>query len=147
MNDGKIYITISDKRGTGDGVIPEAPEQQKQKKEQPSQWNYFKDSFVRFAEQQAMQAINYTVSNIGNFTGNYLAQQNTQAAVSAIKQAVGIVSAFAVNPIAGAIAVASTAINFGYSEYTANYNNRKQNREIAILRERSGLDTLTNGSR
>lgn len=155
MADGKIYITISDsRRGSGSGVSNDADNTEE--KENPLS-KYARHRFFNFAEGQAKQFVNYTVGNIGNFTGNYIEQSEVQGMIrnisflvnlgTAIYSGVKMTKSWVGGVIAGAISIGSQAINFGYQEYTETVMNRRTNRNIEMMRNRLGLQGLIDGSR
>lgn len=156
MSDGKIYITISDTRnGSGGGVSPDTQGEQSQDKDS-AVGKYLQHRFFNFVEGQAKQFVNYTVSNIGNFTGSYETQRDIQAVMESASFLINLGTSIASGAkmggvwgavIAGSIAVGSKAINFGYQEYSEQFQNRKINRNIDMMRRRLGLEGLTDGSR
>ena len=153
MADGKIYITISDTRGgSGAGVGEEAETQDKKNKSGMQQFM----KVFGFVEGQAKQFLNYSVANIGNFTGNYQSQREVQAALNAVNFTINLGTSIFVGAktggvpgaiIAGVLSIASKAIEFGYREYSESFENRKVNRNIDMMRNRLGLQGLTDGSR
>ena len=157
-NDGKIYITISDRRFGSN--VAEADEQNKidktkEDKKESTLQDFAKHRFFNFIESQAKQAVNYSISNIGNFTGDYVGQQHIQDAINIINTMSNIgVAALAgakYGPLGAAIgagiAIAGTGINMSL-QYIAGYSqNVLQNRQIAQLRTRAGLNSTNNGSR
>lgn len=167
MDEGKIYITISDQRGSdggnGNGGGSGASALQKEinagdkKTDSVDPFkNYIQHSFYNFVENQARQMLDYSISNIGNFTGDYQTQRDIQSIVSVSNFGVSLVTSFmagmAIGGVAGGIvasgiAIASKGINIGLSEWAGRVNNRNQNYSISQLREISGLDALTNGGR
>lgn len=154
--DGKIYITISDTR-TGEGGGDKEPKEKKPRRTQEEILRDFaKHQFFNFIENEAKQMVNYSLSNIGNFTGDYNAQRQVNFARSAINVATGLVTSaymgFAVGGPVGAligagISAASQVINFGLQLNSESIEIKKQNYNIQQLRQLSGLDGLTNGSR
>lgn len=156
MDDGKIYITISDKRtsggsgGSGNGggftqldQTPENPIEEDGLFKKLTEHQYY-----NFVLGTTKQIVDYSIANIGNFTGDY----NTQRQVNALKQVVGIGTnlalGFATGGVAGlVIAGVSTAIKYGLEYMNDMVDNTKRNHEINQLREISGLNALTNGSR
>lgn len=156
MADGKIYITISDERiqnktgGTGGG----SSKSEESEKEKENKW--LDHEMMHFIKAQAQQMANYALNNIGNFTGDYQTQREIQASLSMI----GVISNIGISAIAGfkyagvggaivgaGISIASQGINFALSEATAQVQIKKQNYEIERMRDISGLNGLTNGSR
>lgn len=159
MADGKIYITISDTRGgSGAGVNNDADTGSDKKQ---SIADFAKHKFLHLVDNEAKTFVNYSIGNIGNFTGNYQAQRDAQTAMSMMSEMINIgssaVTAFSAfgggvqGGIAAAITVAATvtskAINFGLQEYAEQFENRRINRNIDYMRNRLGLEGLTNGSR
>lgn len=158
-NDGKIYITISDKRFGQNKA--EADEQNKLDKEKSKNKESGASKFVEhqafhLIESQAKKAVNYTINNIGNFTGDYMAQTHVSDAVSIISY----VSQIGVATVAGAKlggwlgallgAVGSLAggvISRGLEIANEERQIDKQNRDIAMLRTRAGLNSTNNGNR
>lgn len=168
MADGKIYITISDTRGGSTGgeqlnsSSNPAIQQQTTKKSGSSDLQKILalkafDAAVGIAE----QSVNYTISNIGNFTGNYQAQRDTQVAMSMLSEIIGVgetaASAYMMGGggVSGAVVAAvAVTIQTGMKIYnkvleinTEKFENRRINRNIEYMRNRLGLEGLTNGSR
>lgn len=155
MEDGKIYITISDKRDDSSGV--NNGNSKKEEKQSPLS-KYVQHQFFDLISQQAKQTLNYSVNNIGNFTGEYQTQRQIQSALNMGKFAKNLVvsaySGFKLsggNPMGAAVAVglqvASTISEIVQSEAVGSLNNKQINYKINALRERSGLNTLNDGSR
>lgn len=157
-NDGKIYITISDKRFGSNKA--EADEQNKIDKEKDSKSvvaDYAKHKFFNLIESQAKQAVNYTINNIGNFTGDYVKQTQVSEAMQILNTVVDLgTAAFAGfkatgSPYGALIAVGVSligkGISFGEDVYAGYVENKRINRDIAQLRTRAGLNSLNNNSR
>lgn len=151
---GKIYITISDKAMGGGGESEKPTEKKKEK----TLGEYSKHAFFSFIKQEANTMINYSISNIGNFTGDFQMQRDVQVAVQVVGLATNLATSFiagmtlsggnvAGGLVAMGISLAAQTINYGLGEITGQLQNRNQNYNIAQLRNISGLDTLTNGSR
>lgn len=152
MPDGKIYITISDRRLDGDTT----PEEEQKKDESKDFGSYLIHKALDFAKQEAQQFVNYSISNIGNFTGNYEAQAHIQEAIRGVNILTNIgMSALAgfklfggAGAAAGAIfAFASQSVNMAMGEYQQWFANKKMNHNIDMVRQLSGLNQLTDGSR
>lgn len=156
-SDGKIYITISDAR-TGE-IIKDTDKILPKGKGQLSAENTFgefaRHQFFNLIEKEAKQMVNYTIGNIGNFTGDYNAQRQVNYAKSVTSSAMSILGGAAVGSqfgVPGAIigaysVIMAQAANFGLQLHSENIAIRKQNYNISQLRQLSGLDGLTNGSR
>lgn len=151
-NNGQIYITISDKR---EGPIvptpsppspvptPGVPKEIKQNNN-----NIMVHQLRNWLINETKQIVNTSIANIGNFTGNYQSQRNVNNVISTGNLMTGLVASAAMfGPIGFAMAAGAVAVNYGLSEYTGHFANKKQNREISILRDISGLNSLTNGGR
>ena len=152
-NNGRIYVTISDKReGANQPSTPtptpvSTPGASKDIKKDKNN-NIMVHQLRNWIISEAKQIVNTSIANIGNFTGNYQAQRNVNNIVNAGNIAVGLVTSAALfGPVGFAMAVGTLAINYGLSEYTGYFANKKQNREITIMRDISGLNSLTNGGR
>ena len=160
MADGKIYITISDTRGgSGAGVSNDADSSAGAG--QKTLGDFAKHKFFHLIESESKQFVNYSVGNIGNFTGNYQAQRDVTQALGVLSEVIGVgssaITAFKAfkggqaGAIAAVITVAATVtgklINYGMKEYQEQFENRRTNRNIEIMRNRLGLEGLTNGSR
>ena len=118
--------------------------------------NFAAHQFYHFMQQEATQAVNWSISNIGNFTGDYLKQTNVQQVVSLGSKLVGIGMSVVAGAqaggligalVTGTIAVAGTVINTALENKSNAFQVQKQNYEIEKLKELSGLNTLTNGGR
>ena len=156
MADGKIYIIISDERsGNGNGTTTKETTKEKEDKDR-NLW--LEHEMLHFLKQQAQTMLNYAVSNIGNFQGDYQTQREIQQALSVggILVNVGMAALVGLkmtggNPIGAAvgagISIASQSINYGLGELTASVQFKKTNYEIERMRDISGLNGLTNGSR
>lgn len=162
MDEGKIYITISDTRGGGGEPTPSpetpTPKEPKEEKEKNLLGDFLKHKFFNMVEDQAKQMVNYTIGNIGNFTGDYQAQREIETSMKVANMGVSLVTAFmggmtatGGNILGGVAAVgfmvASQGINIALQEHANKVSNRNQNYNIEQLRNISGLDALTNGGR
>lgn len=167
MDEGKIYITISDTRNGGNGGGGETPTPSPTpstatgtsgEKEPNLLGDFIKHKFYNMVQEQAKQLVNYSIGNIGNFTGDYQVQREVETGVKVANIGVNLATTFAGGFIAtggnivGGIAavgfmVASQTINFALQETANRVSNRNQNYNIEQLRNISGLDALTNGGR
>lgn len=155
-NDGKIYITISDKRGSdttpqskgvssggnnsGGNIIKDLS---------PTNMlsNLIGHETAHFVVGEAKKLATYSLSNIGNFTGDYQSQRNINNALNIGNKLAGIAVSFAINPVLGLFSIATTATNMALDMHSQDVQIHKQNTEIDRLRALSGLDQTTNGSR
>lgn len=155
-NDGKIYITISDRRFGSN--VSEADEQNKIDKEKEQKdplGDFARHKFFSFIQSEAKQAVNYTIGNIGNFTGDYVMQQHIQEAINVADTLANIgIAALAgakYGPygalIGAGIAIAAKGISYTEQLIAGYAHNAVQNKQIAQLRTRVGLNTTNNDSR
>ena len=101
---------------------------------------------TNFAISQGKAILSVSISQIGITTGDYIKQEQIQRIVGYAQDAIGVGAAFLVNPVVGALAVASLGIKYGL-EISANIKQVElENTKITYMRDRSGNATL-NGSR
>lgn len=155
-NNGKIYITISDVR-MDNGVTPTPQTTSTMPMISGDGGNdndgislngLINHQFYDFAINTAKQMVDFATENIGNFTGDYYVQRsiNNVKSISGDLMAIGV--GFAKGGVVGGlIATTGVLINRGMQYQLGGVSNRKQNYEISQLREISGLNSLTNGSR
>lgn len=153
MDDGRIYITISDTRennavGTQNSSV--SSNNTSKEKITPEEalrienLHRLEHSLVNNAQQIAM----YSIGNIGNFTGNYQAQREVNTALNLGKKVAHLGMAMATgNPVIIATTLLADVVNIGLQEYSSYVENKKINYSIDRLRDISGLNTLKNGSR
>ena len=155
-NDGKIYITISDKRfGRNKAEADAQNDQDKEKEKSSPVKDYITHKFRNLIESQAKQAVSYTISNIGNFTGDYIKQAQVSNAVQLINFGIEFGTALAAGAkyggpgvaVAAAVFLIGKGISTGEQVYADYVENRKQNLAIDQLRTRAGLNSANNGSR
>ena len=167
MADGKIYITITDQPisdnnngiqsgsrandGSSHWKNVKAPKEDTTTLGQWAQYQLF-----HTIKRSANEVLSYGIGNIGFFTGDYQQQRNVQSAVSVAQDIMSIgmsaIGGFSVGGVVGAIIGASiTTINKGLttamSIYTEIEQVKRTNYAIDRLRDISGLNGLTNGSR
>ena len=158
MADGKIYIIVTDRLPGGMSPIPDDENNKEKSSKEGALGKYAQHKFFNLIESQAKQFVSYSINNIGNFTGDYIQQQQTQSAKQGIDFLVNVgQSAFAGWKISGgspwgaaigaAIAVAGSAINYAEQIYAGSVENRRQNLAIAQLKTRAGLNSTNNSSR
>ena len=152
----KLYITITDER-QGDGETPtKQPEGTKKDKDGSALGRYAEHQMFHLIKQQATQMVNFSINNIGNFTGDYIAQRKVSVAKQAISGVMqvgeatlagagvgGWVGAI-VGFVLGGISLVTSSV---YGEMQNRTNNAITNLEIAQLRDRAGLNTTHDGSR
>ena len=143
MADGKIYIIVTDQLPGGGG--PLVPDKPKEDKDKDPLGDFAKHKFFNFIESQTKQMVNYSISNIGNFTGDYVKQQQVANVVSLVNFGIefggAIYSGFKYGggygaAVSAAIVIASKAINLGQDWLSNAAEVGRQNRAISQLRER-----------
>ena len=110
-----ITVIVKDQTGTTTTQVGNTSNQSPNTPlNQQAKTNKQKSNAAVVSKMIALRSINYTTSNIGKWTGN----KNNQAVVNTIKQGIGYATAFAINPLLGAIAVgldaATYAIDYAY---------------------------------
>ena len=156
-NDGKIYITISDKRfGKNKAEADEQNNLDKEKEQKNPIGDFVAHQFFNLIKSQATQAITYSINNIGNFTGDYANQTHIQDDLANTKAILGIgLSALAgakYGGILGAIFATTASIGMTTASYfqeihAGKVQNRRVNEAINQLRTRAGLNSTNNESR
>lgn len=102
--------------------------------------------FVHQAMNVGKQIVNYAVSNIGNYTGDYVKQDRVQQAMDVVSTIGTIGVAFATNWVAGILTVGALAVKEGLNYRSEQQNIKHAENNAEYLRKRSG-NSLTNGSR
>lgn len=164
MADGKIYIIITDKLpqdtpGPGPGPAPTPsgnPSSSSGGNKNNIILDYAAHQFFNLIKETTTKIINYQLNNVGNFTGDYITQRHINFARGNLNVLVGIggaaVAGFKYGGpwgalIAATVATVATGVS-GALDYNTNLiQNTKTNYAIAQLRERSGLNSLKDGSR
>ena len=158
MDKNKIYISISDNRGKGgSGTSTPVREDVIEKQEDENLiLSYAGHKLFDLTKQQVEKAIDYSLSNIGNFTGDYIAQRKVNEMKSFISGvarigastwaglSVGGGAGAVVGFVVGAVSTVSSAI---YSDKTNRIENQKINYSIEQLRQRAGMNSLIDESR
>ena len=154
-NKNKLYITISDERG-GDGPTPTPQPGGAKEKDSNALGRYVEHQMFHLVKRQATQAVNFAISNIGNFTGDYIAQRKVNVAKQAISGVMQVGEATLAGAGVGGWVGAIVGFVLGglslvadsvYGEMQNQTNNAITNLEIAQLRDRAGLNTVYDGSR
>lgn len=155
MADGKIYIIVTDQLPNGQGPVTPDKTEKKEDKESAMK-DFAAHKFFNFIQSQSKQVVNYTISNIGNFTGNYIAQDHVNDAMNFINFGVEAVTAaiagakyggvYGAVVAAGAV-IATKAITTAEQYIAGAIENDHRNRIVAQLRSRGGANALDNGSR
>ena len=154
--DGKIYIYVTNKLPNEAGAVASngTGKQDKQDSELLSHWARAK--LIGTVKGVANGCVNYSLNNIGNFTGDYITQMNVDNALNNLNNIANIgLTALAGFKIAGPIgavisgslALISSGVNSALNIRSMQIANNKMNYEIQQLKVRSGLNTLLDGSR
>lgn len=155
MADGKIYITISDNRDgeTNDNSTIKT----KEKDKNSALGEYALHEFMHLIKENATEVVNYSISNIGYYTGNYQAQRDIETAIGVGNSIIGLGASFYAGVkisgmVAGGlvglgVAGVGMAVSKGLEIKRNIEDNRRQNIRVDRLRDISGLNSLTNGSR
>lgn len=160
MADGKIYITISDRRDDSGGT-PGVPEPnnfpiEKSNGDKVSLKTYSLNLISNTLKSNSRKLISYSVNNYGNLTGDHFAQRDIQNAIQLATVFTEIGTSFATGTAIGGPGVGllvatldagTKLLNYEISEFGRQREIEKNNREISIIRKISGLDNLTNGGR
>lgn len=156
----KLYIIITDKRGDETPVEP-TPVQPKKPFETPMEDNsllgrYAEHEFFHLIKENINRGANFAINNIGNITGDYISQRGVNEAKQLVSGLTGVamstIAGFKIGGQAGAIvgfiAGTASALSDSYFEYAQKtINTAKANLEIKELRNRTGLNTIYDGSR
>lgn len=156
----KLYITITDKRGDGGSGIPtpspsDSSSAKKKQDDDSLLKRYAEHELFHLVKSTAMKSVNYAISNIGNFTGDYIIQKNVSYAKGIVSNimSVGMTTLAGakfgpVGAIIGFVAgTSSIAIGSVFEDMSNRADNAKNNFNIEMLRERVGLNTIYDGSR
>lgn len=161
--DNKLYITISDKRGEGGGKpVPEEENgtsgmtfEKMREHENDLLRRYAEHEMFHVVKSTATRTVNFAISNIGNFTGDYITQKD----VNWLKGVASNVTSIGLTTLAGAkygpvgaaigfvVGAASVVTNSIFTEITNQVQISKSNYSIGQLRDRVGLNTIYDGSR
>ena len=160
----KLYITISDSRGKGGkGTPTKKDEEEKINQEEEEQGNsligrYAEHELFHIVKKNITQAVNYSLSNVGNFTGDYITQRKVNENKQFVSGVVNLgMSAFAgfkstggswVGAAIGFVVGASSLVAESvYDNITTRAEYSKQNYNITQLRNKVGLNAIYDGSR
>lgn len=150
---GKIYVIVTDDpdraKATGKGKNGTASD----KNELTAHWA--RQKLLNEAKSLITTAVLYNLSNIGNFTGDYITQTHMNDGISIVQSFMDIGTATIAGahygPIGAIVGASFAIINKGVNSILSIHSNRVQNNktnyEIAQLRNRSGLNATMDGSR
>lgn len=157
-NNSKLYVVITDKRPGGNSQSPGGVTRVESEQKENKLNVFVEHEMMHIVKAEASKFVSFTTSNIGNFTGNYIVQEQINSAKEsvsgitrvALSARAGLIASGG-NPIGAAIGFAAGVLSLVgetvYETYMTDFNTRKTNYDIAQLRERSGLNTYTDMSR
>lgn len=103
--------------------------------------------FAHQAINTGKQIVNYSISNVGIKTGNYVTQEQINQTVDIVGDIATIGTGFAAGGwIGGVVAIAGVTTKQVFKELSRNEDIKHENIESEYLRRRSG-NTTTSGSR
>lgn len=153
--DGKIRIIITEGDGGGGGPGDPNGPNGKPKDKEDKLAKYLTHHAYHFIMNETKKVINHYIGNYGQRTGDYVGQANMQLSLNMVYQGIGIMTAAAAgfklsgSPIGAAvgagIATITSVTNFGFEYENYLRSIRIQNNEIALLRQRAGLDDGSRG--
>lgn len=155
MADGKIYIIVTDQLPNGQGPLTPDKPKEKKKEDKDLLGDFAQHQFFNLITNQAKTAVQYTIGNIGNFTGSYVTQEHINNALNAIgfleRVGVATLAGSKYGPWGAAIGAAVAVVGEGVSQGINIFSNilemRRQNEAVAQLKTRAGLNSVNNGSR
>jgi hypothetical protein len=134
MSEHKIIVEFT---GDGGGSLPgptevKAPGQQSSPTQIPKSPTAAKQAaLTTMLQRSAKQIMSYTIGNVGNFTGDYMAQNQINNAM----EIAGYVAMIAVNPIVG---VPAAVASVGFKAYNQQLQYKRSDREASRMRELYG---------
>ena len=157
-NDGKIYIVITDKMPTGSKNQISSSSQVQESNDNAILQHWARDNIINTTKSLIKRTATYQLSNIGNFTGDYLTQNQVNNTLSNLQTlssiGMGAYSGFVAtggSPIGAVIGLSlsllNASVNSVFNIHSQRVQNQKTNYEIAQLRDRAGLNSLRDGSR
>lgn len=155
--DGKIYIIVTDKLPGGTPTpTPTAPNQGQSKEDTGLFAHWARGRLLSTAKSIAIQSVNYSLANIGNFTGDYITQTHINETLGNIRGFAGIgMAALAGFKVAGPMGAAvgavlgtvNATVSSAFQINAQRVQNSRVNYEIEQLRNRAGMNPLMDGSR
>ena len=165
MNDGKIYIYIShEPPASGQGGADDGGNGDSGNDSGTTTTNndslinhWARSHLLNTTKQIAKQAVTFSISNIGNFSGDYITQTHVKQSFDALSGlasvGLGALAGFKygggpIGAVIGAsLEVVSQTVTGITNIISGMVENSKINYEIAQLKDRSGLNTYVDGSR
>lgn len=129
--------TPQDKQDNENGQIAPGAGQTKSKNVSKGAWA------LNLAKQQGTKIASDLIGNIGDITGDYIAQANAQATVSVFSTVLGITTATAAGGIGGfAVAVGGAGVSAALNGYNYLKSINMQNKNAKWLAQRVGYSTF-----
>ena len=157
---GKIYIIVTNKLpggSSGEAAIATEAKSEESTRDNSLLKHYAMNKFISTVENTTRNAINFGLNNIGNFTGNYILQQQISDTRMFLNSLAGIgMAAWAGFKASGSgwgaligagVEIMNQTISKIESLSLINLQQRQTNYNIAQIRERSGLNGKIDGSR
>ena len=154
IDKSKLYITISYQKpsGGGDGDKKEKDE------DEHKLGDYAIHELIHILKSQSITALNSSVAMIGNLSGEYFKQMKIQEGLNNVSKLTNVfMGAIAGaklsggHPLGALIGAGSVvigeAVNWGFSRVNFEASMSKQSRDIELLRQRSGMNSLYDNSR
>lgn len=137
MANGRIdvYFHAAGEEGTGEEENNPGQESERTAKRK-SNSETARAMLASMAKDNIKKGINYGISLIGDLTGNYLAQNQLQDAMSVAGTAISMAN-FPVGTIAGVFSITTQSIS-------QIINDNKANRQASILQKRTGNEVINN---
>lgn len=157
-SDGKIYIIVTDKLPAGSSPQPNNSGEKKESKESDDSLmsHWARDKLISEVKHLATTAATYQLSNVGNFSGDYIAQTHINDTLQNLNGLVSIATSTAAGFKVGgpwgavigfSLSVINQTVSSALQMHSMRVETSKTNYEIAQLRRRSGLNTVLDGSR
>lgn len=149
----KLYVVITNEKPNNKSLVSGGNTGQEK---QNTVGRYAEHHLFHQAKNLATQTVNYTLANIGNFTGDYITQRQVNIAKQQISNLMNIGMAtaggFATAGVVGGlvgftIATSSIIASSVFQEHSNVVENQKINYSIGELRKRAGLNVSLDGSR
>ena len=102
--------------------------------------------FANVAFNNIRQVVNYSVSNVGNFTGDYIMQAQMQNIMSVVGDITTLGAGIAAGPVGIGVAIAGLTVKYGLQIATEINTERHNNIQYEYMLARSG-NAVLNGSR
>lgn len=120
--------------------------QEKSNKKKEDKFNAAITLVAHQALNDAKKVLNYSVNNIGNFTGDYTKTESIQEIISGVGDIASVAVGFAASPVAGIIAISGVVLSKTFETISYFQDQKHKQIEQEFLLERSG-NSLLNGSR